>query len=125
MSGQNVVLAFGVLGLAWSLGIRPAGGQVAALGAIVGYVLAVGWQPSVVRAGVAGCLASLAWLARATARSLALPALGAAVLLAWNPYSLQEPGFQLSFAAVAAIFVRCRDSGCARGLPGAAGSDVS
>ena len=30
---------------------------------------------------------------------------GAAVLLAWNPYSILEPGFQLSFAAVAAIFV--------------------
>ena len=30
---------------------------------------------------------------------------GAVVLLAWNPYSLLEPGFQLSFAAVAAIFV--------------------
>jgi competence protein ComEC len=27
------------------------------------------------------------------------------VLLAWNPYSLLEPGFQLSFTAVAAIFV--------------------
>jgi competence protein ComEC len=30
---------------------------------------------------------------------------GAAVLLGWNPYSLLDPGFQLSFAAVAAIFV--------------------
>jgi len=31
--------------------------------------------------------------------------LGALVLLAWNPYTLLDPGFQLSFAAVAAIFV--------------------
>ena len=30
---------------------------------MLAYVLAVGWQPSVVRAGVAGALASLAWLA--------------------------------------------------------------
>ena len=30
---------------------------------------------------------------------------GAAVLLGWNPYSLLDPGFQLSFAAVAAIFL--------------------
>ena len=30
---------------------------------------------------------------------------GAAVLLAWNPYSAVEPGFQLSFAAVGGIFV--------------------
>jgi competence protein ComEC len=30
---------------------------------------------------------------------------GAAVLLAWNPYALLDPGFQLSFSAVAAIFL--------------------
>jgi competence protein ComEC len=30
--------------------------------------------------------------------------LGAVVLLAWNPYEVYDPGFQLSFAAVAAIF---------------------
>ena len=28
-----------------------------------------------------------------------------AVLLAWNPYSLLEPGFQLSFGAVGPIFL--------------------
>ena len=32
-------------------------------------------------------------------------AMGAVVLLAWTPRSLLEPGFQLSFAAVAAIFL--------------------
>ena len=31
--------------------------------------------------------------------------LGAFGLLAWSPYNLLDPGFQLSFAAVAAIFV--------------------
>ena len=31
--------------------------------------------------------------------------MGACVLLAWSPYSLLDPGFQLSFAAVAAIFL--------------------
>jgi competence protein ComEC len=30
---------------------------------------------------------------------------GAAVLLAWNPYTFFDAGFELSFAAVAAIFV--------------------
>ena len=38
-----------------------------AIAAILAYALAVGWQPSVVRAAVAGCLASLAWLVVATA----------------------------------------------------------
>ena len=106
VSGQNITfLALGVLGLAWLLGIPRALGEVAAIGAIAGYVLAVGWQPSVVRAGVAGGLASLAWLLSRTRDRWHFLALGAAVLLAWTPASLLEPGFQLSFAAVGAIFL--------------------
>jgi competence protein ComEC len=54
---------------------------------------------------VAGTLASLAWIvARPRDRWHAL-AVGALVLLAWMPRSALEPGFQLSFAAVAAIFL--------------------
>ena len=34
-----------------------------------------------------------------------LYAAGLAVLLCWNPYDLLDPGFQLSFAAVAAIIL--------------------
>jgi competence protein ComEC len=94
-----------MLGLAWLVGVPRWLGECGALAAIAGYVAAVGWQPSVVRAGVAGALASLAWLtARPRDRWYCLLA-GACVLLAWNPYSLLEPGFQLSFTAVAAIFV--------------------
>ena len=106
VSGQNVVfIAIGVLAGAWLLGIPRRLAELAVLGAIGAYVLAVGWQPSVVRAGVSGGIASLAWLAaRPRDRWYAL-LLGAAVLLAWSPYSLSEPGFQLSFVAVAAIFV--------------------
>ena len=106
VSGQNVVLvAGGMLGLAWLIGLPRWCGQLAALAAIVGYVAAVGWQPSVVRAGVAGALASLAWLAARPRDRWYFLLAGAVVLLAWNPYSLLEPGFQLSFSAVAAIFV--------------------
>jgi competence protein ComEC len=106
VSGQNVAfLAVGVLGLAWLLGIPRIVGQVGVLAAILGYVLAVGWQPSVVRAGVAGGLASLAWLAARDRDRWWFLLAGALVLLAWNPYSVTDPGFQLSFAAVAAIFV--------------------
>ena len=106
VSGQNVAfLAIGVLGLAWLLGIHRLAAEVAAIGAIAAYVLAVGWQPSVVRAGVAGGLASLAWLLARPRDRWHFLALGAAVLLAWTPASLFEPGFQLSFAAVGAIFL--------------------
>ena len=106
VSGQNVAyVVAGMILLAWTLGFPRWIGEVGALAAVFAYVLAVGWQPSVVRAGVAGGLASLAWLASRPRDRWYFLLVGAAVLLAWSPYSLLEPGFQLSFAAVAAIFV--------------------
>jgi competence protein ComEC len=106
VSGQNVALLAGsVLVLAWLFGVSRMIAEVGALGAITAYVLAVGAQPSVIRAGIAGALCSVAWLtARATDRWHLL-LVGALALLAWNPYTLFDAGFQLSFAAVAAIFV--------------------
>ncbi len=105
VSGQNVVLvAGGVLMLAWILGISRVAGELGALLGIGAYVLAVGPQPSVIRAGIAGGLASLAWLTGRLRDSWHALLLAAAVLLAWNPYNVHDPGFQLSFAAVVAIF---------------------
>ena len=106
VSGQNVAYVMGgMILLAWGLHLPRWVGHLAALAAVAGYVLAVGWQPSVVRAGVAGGLASLAWLASRPSDRWYFLLVGAAVLLGWNPYSLLDPGFQLSFAAVAAIFL--------------------
>jgi competence protein ComEC len=106
VSGQNVAyIAGGVFGLGWLLRLSRVARELLAVGAIGAYVLAVGWQPSVVRAGVAGVLVSLAWLVARPRDRWHFLAVGALVLLAWAPTSLLEPGFQLSFAAVAAIFV--------------------
>jgi len=106
VSGQNVVLvAAGVLGLAWLLGVSRTLAHLGAVAAIVGYVLAVGAQPSVVRAGMAGSLCSLAWLTARLTDRWQLLLVAAVALLAWNPYTLFDAGFQLSFAAVVAIFV--------------------
>ena len=106
VSGQNVAfLAGGVYALGWLLRLSRRVRELSILATIAAYVLAVGWQPSVVRAGVAGALASLAWLAARPADRWHFLALGAFVLMAWMPTSLLEPGFQLSFVAVAAIFV--------------------
>lgn len=106
VSGQNVAyVVLGAILLVWLVGLPRAAGETAALLCVTSYVLAVGWQPSVVRAGVAGCLASLAWLCGRARDRWYFLLVGGAVLLAWNPYSLLEAGFQLSFAAVAAIFV--------------------
>ena len=106
VSGQNVALvAAGVILFAWVLGVSRLIAELVALAAIAAYVLAVGAQPSVVRAGVAGGLCSLAWLTARAADRWHVLLVGAAVLLAWNPYTLFDVGFQLSFAAVIAIFV--------------------
>jgi competence protein ComEC len=106
VSGQNVVLvAGGVLMLAWLAGIPRLIGEVGALAAIGAYVLAVGAQPSVVRAGIAGAVASLAWLSGRIRDAWYVLELGAIALLGWSPYLVFDPGFQLSFAAVAAIFL--------------------
>jgi competence protein ComEC len=106
VSGQNVVfIAVGVLGLAWLLGVPRWLGELGALAGIASYVLAVGAQASVVRAGIAGALGSLAWLSARQRDRWHFLLVGALILLAWNPYTLFDAGFQLSFAAVAAIFV--------------------
>jgi competence protein ComEC len=106
VSGQNVALvAAGAVGLVWLVGVSRLVGQLAALVAIAAYVLAVGAQPSVVRAGVAGALGCVAWLSARAADRWHLLLVGAIALLAWNPYTLLDVGFQLSFAAVIAIFV--------------------
>ena len=105
VSGQNVVLVAGsALLLAWLLGMPRLLGQVGALLGIAAYVLAVGPQPSVVRAGIAGALGSVAWLAARPRDRWYFLLLGAFALLAWNPYVLLDAGFQLSFSAVVAIF---------------------
>jgi competence protein ComEC len=106
VSGQNVVLlASGVLALFVLLGIGRTWAHLAALAAIGAYVLAVGPQPSVVRAAIAGAAVSVAWLAGRLRDAWHVLALAGCVLLAWNPYTLFDAGFQLSFGAVAAIFV--------------------
>ena len=106
VSGQNVVLlAGGVLALAVVLGIARVWGHLGALAAIGAYVLAVGPQPSVIRAGIAGAAVSVAWLAGRLRDGWHLLLVAACALLAWNPYTLFDAGFQLSFGAVAAIFV--------------------
>jgi competence protein ComEC len=106
VSGANVVLlASGMLVLAWAVGLPRAWAHVSALAAIAAYVLAVGPQPSVIRAAVSGAAASIAWLMARERDPWHVLLLAAVVLLAWNPYTLADAGFQLSFAAVAAIFL--------------------
>ena len=95
----------GVLAVARGCGLPRAWAHVAGIAAILAYVLAVGPQPSVIRAAVSGIAVSVAWLVSRERDPWHILLLAAAVLLAWSPYALFDPGFQLSFAAVAAIFL--------------------
>jgi len=106
VSGQNValVIAFTIvcLGAAGVIGV-PA--RVAALGVTVTYVLVTGAGPSIVRAGVAGVLVAIGWLGSRAVSRWHLLACGAALVLGLDPLELFDPGFQLSFSAVLAIFL--------------------
>jgi competence protein ComEC len=106
VSGGNViVVAAGASGLALLAGLSRYAAEALALAAIGAYVLAVGPQPSVIRAGIAGALVSLAWLTGREADRWHALLVAAVALLAWNPWTVLDPGFQLSFAAVVSIFV--------------------
>lgn len=98
-------IATAVVEIAFLVGLGRLVAEVAALAAVAAYALAVGLHPSVVRAAIAASLGGIAWLAARERDRWQALLVGAAVLLVWNPYSLLDAGFQLSFAAVAAIFV--------------------
>jgi competence protein ComEC len=106
VSGSNVaVVAGGVLGILFLLGASRRWAEAGAIAAVGCYVLAVGPQPSVIRAGIVGVLGSLAWLFGRQRDAWHALLLAAAGLLAWNPYLVLDAGFQLSFAAVLSIFL--------------------
>jgi len=98
-------VAAGAIGLARLLGIRRIAAELAGLAAVGAYAFAVASIPPSVRAAVAAALGSLAWLAARERDRWHALLIGALVLLAWNPMFVLDAGFQLSFAAVAAIFI--------------------
>jgi competence protein ComEC len=106
VSGQNValVIAFTIVCLG-AVGVIGVPARVAALCVTVTYVLITGAGPSIVRAGVAGALVAVAWLGCRAVSRWHLLACGAALVLALDPLELMDPGFQLSFSAVLAIFL--------------------
>jgi competence protein ComEC len=120
-SGQNVALlaALAIPVLA-ALGFGLRGRLAGALALVAVYVPLAGAGPSIQRAGIMGGAGLVAALAgRPASRAYAL-LLAAAVTLALNPRASSDPGWQLSFAAVAAIAglsPRLRDRLVARGLP--------
>ncbi len=104
VSGQNVMLLVALaLPLLAVAGLGPRGRGVALLGLVAIYVPLAGAGPSLQRAGVMGAAGIAAMtLSRPASRWYAL-LLAAAATLALNPRAWQDPGWQLSFAAVVGI----------------------
>ena len=75
---------------------------------IAAYVVVTGASPSIMRAGVAGCVTCLAALVSRPSDGWLLWLMPAAALLTLNPYTLLDVSFQLSFAAVAGLLLLSR-----------------
>ncbi len=120
-SGQNVMLlAALVIGVAAAAGAMLRTRLALALLAVALYVPLAGAGPSIQRAGVMGAAGLVAALAgRPASRWYAL-LLAAAATLVLNPRAAEDPGWQLSFAAVLAILAfhrRLRDGLVTIGVP--------
>jgi competence protein ComEC len=113
-SGQNVMLLCAlVFALSALLGIGLRARLLLALAVIALYVPLAGAGPSIQRAGVMGAAGVAATLAgRPASRAYAL-LLAAAVTLALNPRAAEDAGWQMSFAAVAAIMLLAAPVGAA------------
>ena len=109
VSGQNVMLLMALaLPLLVAAGLGPRGRGVALLLLVALYVPLAGAGPSLQRAGVMGAAGIAAMtLSRPSSRWYAL-LLAAAVTLILNPRACGDPGWQLSFVAVAGILVAGR-----------------
>jgi competence protein ComEC len=114
VSGQNVMLLVALaMPLLALVRMGPLARGLALLGLIALYVPLAGAGPSLQRAGVMGGAGIAAMtLSRPASRWYAL-LLAAAVTLALNPRVSAEPGWQLSFAAVAGILALGRPLGAA------------
>ncbi len=106
VSGQNVtLLALLALPLMAALGIPLRERLVWVLGLIVVYVPLAGAGPSIQRAGVMGAVGVLATLSGRRASRLYALLLALGATLAIDPGVAADIGWQLSFAAVAGIFL--------------------
>jgi competence protein ComEC len=103
ISGFNITIIAGVFaGLARQLFDRRRAIWIAIAGVAV-YTIFVGGSAAVVRAAVMGILYLLGeYLGRATFAPVSLAAAGIA-MTAWNPHTLWDVGFLLSFAATAGL----------------------
>jgi len=105
--GGFVFAAARMLIAAWPwLALRIHGKKVAAflgLASVAGYLVLSGWPPPAERAAITAVIAFGAILADRQAISLHALAIAALAVLMLQPEAVTQPGFQMSFAATAAL----------------------
>lgn len=72
---------------------------------VLSVVVLTGATPSVVRAAVMIILFEIGWIVRRESDGINSLAIAAALLILWNPYTVYDTGFRLSFAATLGILV--------------------
>ncbi|MBD3941097.1 ComEC/Rec2 family competence protein [Microbacterium sp. NEAU-LLC] len=120
VSGANCALVVGIaFAVAALLGASRAGRVCVGMAVLVGFVVLVTPEPSVIRAAVMAAIAMLAVLQGRTAAGTAVLALSVAVLLITDPWLAASLGFALSVAATGALllFARPLASGLGRVMP--------
>ncbi|GAA1862517.1 ComEC/Rec2 family competence protein [Paeniglutamicibacter psychrophenolicus] len=106
VSGANCAMVLGfVVALCRVLGLGRAPTLVLGLGALAGFVLLVGYEPSVLRAAVMGTIAAVGVHASRGRNALSALSLAVVLLLAIDPWLAGEPAFRLSALATAGIVV--------------------
>ena len=106
VGGFVFFLARGLVALWPWAALRVSGKKIAALaglGAVAVYLVVSGAPPPAVRSAATLSVAFLAILADRRAISLHALALAALIVLALDPEAVAQPGFQMSFAATAAL----------------------
>ncbi|MDY0909639.1 ComEC/Rec2 family competence protein [Microbacterium sp. CFBP9034] len=120
VSGANCALVVGLaFAAAAAAGARRSLRVASGLVALVGFVVLVTPEPSVVRAGVMAAVAMLGVLLGRPGAGMAILSLAVGVLLVVDPWLAGSLGFALSSVATASLllFARPLAGGLARGLP--------
>lgn len=79
--------------------------RLTVIGVMILYVMMIGAPTSAVRATLMLSLTLIGWMMHRTTSGWRCLLLAALILLAWDPWSISEVGFQLSFLAVAGILL--------------------
>lgn len=104
VSGANVAMILGtVLYACRFFGIRRWPSLGLSLLLLVGFVILVHPEPSVIRAAIMGAIGALAVYAGRGKQALTTLCICVVLILAWDPWYAREPAFQLSALATAGI----------------------